>query len=76
MLALVSSTSLRTCDTMAGLGPAFLRWGFDIGELLTPVFFLDLAALFFLAFFESSRFDATGACGPVSRSISTGELLE
>lgn len=59
-LEVLSSTSLRTCDTIAGLGPGFLRCGFEIGELLTLGLDLVLAALFFLAFFDSSLFDATG----------------
>jgi hypothetical protein len=61
---------------MAGLGPAFRRWGLVIGELLIPLFPLTLAAAFaFLAFLGRSKADATGA-GVDSKSISAGELFD
>lgn len=73
-----SWTSLKTCDTMAGLGAVFRRRGFEMGELLMldrgP---LALAALFFLAFLARSMVaGAAAAAGRASMSISTGELLE
>jgi hypothetical protein len=46
-----------------------------MGELLIADLFLVLAALFFLAFLDSSKADATGGWA-VSRSISMGELFE
>lgn len=61
---------------MAGLGPVFLRRGFEIGELLIPGLLLVLGMLGFLAFFgASSAVVVTGIAGG-SRSISMGELLE
>jgi hypothetical protein len=71
-----SSTSLRTCDTMAGLGPVLRRSGFEMGEfLIPPALLLVLAALFSLAFLDSSMGTTTGACD-ISRSISMGELFD
>lgn len=71
-----SSTSLRTCDTMAGLGPVFRRWGLVMGELLMLALPLALTALFFRAFLERSWALGAGAMAGASRSISMGELLE
>jgi hypothetical protein len=71
--AILSSTSLSTWDTMAGLGPALRRSGFEMGELLIPDFPLALAAFGLRVFLTRSRL-LLGGGG--SRSISTGELLE
>jgi hypothetical protein len=70
-----SSTSLRTWDTIAGLGPALRRCGFEMGELFTLGLLRDLAALFFLAFLERSTAGGGGATED-SSSMSTGELFE
>jgi hypothetical protein len=70
----LSSTSLSTCDTMAGLGPVFRLNGLEIGELLTLGLLLVLAACVFLVFFERSKLTAGITSG--SRSISIGELFE
>jgi hypothetical protein len=70
-----SSTSLRTWDTIAGLGPAFRRCGFEMGELFTLGLLRDLAALFFLAFLERSTAGGGGTTED-SSSMSMGELLE
>jgi hypothetical protein len=69
----LSSTSFNTWDTIAGLGPAFRRRGFEIGELLIPALPLALAAFCLLAFLTKSKLLLLGGA---SRSISTGELLE
>jgi hypothetical protein len=73
---LPSSTSFNTCDTIAGLGPALRRIGLEMGEFLMLVFALALAALCFLAFFAKSVLLFNCTVGGISRSISTGELLE
>lgn len=72
----ISSTWLRTCETMAGLGPALRRSGLVIGELLIAALFLVLVAtLGFLVFLGRSTAEVTGA-GIDSRSISAGELFD
>lgn len=49
-----SCISVRTCDTIFGVGPAFLRWGFDIGDWRTLDFALALEALVLRAFLAKS----------------------
>lgn len=74
---LPSSTSVRTCDTSAGLGPVFFRMGFEMGELLTFDLALAFAALFFRAFFDRSSPVPwlTGGWGSraIALSIAAGE---
>jgi hypothetical protein len=71
---LFSSTSLSTCETIAGLGPTFRRWGLTMGELRMPAFALDFVAAFFLTgFLGRSKTDVTGAADLSSMSI--GELF-
>lgn len=70
-----SSTSVRTWETMAGLGPVFLRWGFTMGELRILALPLGFAGAFFLGFFDRST-DPIAAVVEVSSSISMGELFE
>lgn len=54
LVIFVSVISLKTWDTKAGFDAVFRRCGFDIGDCRTPLFRLDLAALFFRVFFDKS----------------------